>query len=191
MTSARMVVVVAVLIGTSACQQPDVTILRGPELPPDVYGPPEPTPTASADLPTQGDVWLVRNGRLREVRNRVFQGVARSEAEALLLALFQGPSGLRGFDTEIPPDTSINAVEVRDRIALVDLSDDFQLGSSRSLAMRAAQVVYTLTEDPQVDQVEFSFEGVPRPVLGASREPLARPVLRSDYAALTQPPPKG
>jgi hypothetical protein len=183
--------VLALVIGTSACQRPEVTILRGPELPPDVYGPPEPTPTAGADLPTQGDVWLVRNGRLREVRDRVFQGVATSEAEALLLALFQGPSGLRGVNTEIPPDTSINAVEVRDGVALVDLSDNFQLGSSRSLAMRAAQVVYTLTEDPQVDRVEFSFEGVARPVLGASRDPLARPVLRSDYVALTQPPPKG
>jgi Sporulation and spore germination len=190
--SARMVVAVLLaLIGTAACQQPGVTILRGPELPPDVYGPPEPTPTAGADLPAQGDVWLVRNGRLREVRDRVFQGVATSEAEALLLALFQGPSGLRGFDTEIPTDTRLNAVEVRDGLALVDLSENFRLGSSSSLAMRAAQVVYTLTEDPQIDQVEFSFEGVPSPVLGASRDPLARPVGRSDYTALTQPPPKG
>jgi hypothetical protein len=183
--------VIAVLIGTSGCRNPDVTILRGPELPPDVYGPPEPTPTAGADLPAQGDVWLVRNDRLTVVRDRVFQGVATSEAEALLLALLQGPSGLRGFGTEIPSDTRLNSVEVRDGLALVDLSENFRLGSSRSLAMRAAQVVYTLTEDPQVNRVEFSFEGVPSPVLGASRDPLARPVLRSDYTALTQPQPKG
>jgi Sporulation and spore germination len=191
-SSARIAAaLIAVVIGTAGCGSPDVTILRGPDLPPDVYGPPEPTPTVGADLPTQGDVWLVRNGRLREVKDRVFQGVATSEAEALLLALFQGASGLRGFDTEIPSDTSINAVEVRDGLALVDLSDNFQLGSSRSLAMRAAQVVYTLTEDPQVDRVEFSFEGVSEQVLGASRDPLAPPVSRSDYAALAQPPPKG
>jgi Sporulation and spore germination len=185
-----VVAALLVLIGTSACQRPGVTILRRPELPPDVYGPPEPTPTAGADLPTQGDVWLVKNERLREVRNRVFQGVATSEAEALLLALLQGPSGLRGYDTEIPPDTRLNAVEVRDGVALVDLSENFRLGSSSSLAIRAAQVVYTLTEDPQIRQVEFSFEGVPSPVYGASRDLLARPVGRSDYAALTQPPPK-
>jgi Sporulation and spore germination len=185
------VAAMALLIATSACQRPDVTVLRGTDLPPDVYGPPEPTPTAGADVPTSGDVWLVRNGRLREVRDRVFQGVVTSEAEALLLALFQGPSGLRGYETEIPPDTRLNALEVEDGVAQVDLSENFEQGPSRSLRMRVAQVVYTLTEDPQVDQVEFSFEGVPQPVIGVGGGVLARPVLRSDYTALTQPPPKG
>lgn len=192
MKSARVVVAaLAALIGTSACQSPDVTILRGPELPPDVYGPPEPTPTAGADLPTQGDVWLVRNDTLTEVSDRVFQGVATTEAEALLLALLQGPSGLRGFETEIPPDTRLNALEVEDGVALVDLSENFEQGPSRSLAMRVAQVVYTLTEDPRVDRVEFSFEGVSGPVLGAGGGVLARPVGRPDYSPLTQPPAKG
>ena len=188
----RVVAVLGVLLATAACRNPDVTILRGAELPADVYGPPDPTPTAGADLPRRGDVWLVRNGRLREIPDRPLQGVAASEAEALLLALLQGPTGLRGMSTEIPPETRLNSVAVDEGVALVDLSENFEQGPSRSLAMRVAQVVYTLTEDPQVRAVEFSFEGVRQPVIGAGgRVILSRPVLRSDYTELTQPPPKG
>jgi hypothetical protein len=183
--------VIAIALMATACRNPGVTILRGPELPQDVYGPPAPTPTAEADLPRRGDVWLVKNGRLREVKDRPLQGVAASEAEALLLALLQGPSGLGGMSTEIPPDTRLNSLEVDDGVALVDLSENFEQGPSRSLSMRVGQVVYTLTEDPRVRAVEFSFEGISQPVIGATGVVLSRPVLRSDYTALTQPPPKG
>lgn len=182
--------VLGIALGAAACRSPGVTILRGPELPPDVYGSPEPTPTAGADLPDSGDVWLVKNGRLKEVQDRPLQGVAQSEAEALLLALLQGPGGLRGMSTEIPRDTRFNSLEVEEGVATVDLSENFEQGPGRSLAMRLAQVVYTLTEDPVVDAVQFSFEGVGGPVIGPGGR-LILTVRRSDYRPLTQPPPKG
>jgi Sporulation and spore germination len=190
----RPLVVAAVLpILLSACRSPSVTILRGPDLPSDIYGPPGPEPTAGADLPNTGDVWLVKQGRLKEVRNRPLQGVAATQAEALMLALLQGPAGLRGLSTEIPQATRLNSLEVEDGVATVDLSGHFELGSSRSVKMRLAQVVYTLTEDPQVRAVSFSFDGVPEEeVAGPGTTTIVgRAVNRLDYESLTRPPPKG
>ena len=188
----RLVLAAAVLpILASACRGPDVTILRGPELPSDIYGDPGPTPTA--DLPDTGDVWLVKEGRLREVEDRPLQGVATSQAEALMLALLQGPAGVRGLTTEIPRATRLNSLEVDEGVATVDLSENFELGPSRDVKMRLAQVVYTLTEDRRVRAVEFAFDGVPEesiPVPGLGL-PVDRPVNRSDYESLTRPPPKG
>jgi hypothetical protein len=187
----RGLAAVLAIVTLAACRSPGVTILRGPELPSDVYGPPQPTPTPGEDLPKRGDVWLVKNERLKEVENRPLAGVAQSEAEALLLALLQGPVGLRGLSTEIPGDTRFNSLEVEEGVATVDLSENFELGADRSLAMRVAQVVYTLTEDPVVDSVQFSFEGVRRSVIGPGGRLILGSVTRSDYSALTLPPPKG
>jgi len=188
----RLLVTAVVLpILASGCRGPDVTILRGPELPSDIYGGPGPTPTA--DLPDTGDVWLVQDGRLRQVEDRPLQGVATSRAEALMLALLQGPVGVHGLTTEIPRATRLNSLAVEEGVATVDLSGNFELGPSRSVKMRLAQVVYTLTEDPQVRAVAFSFDGVPEesvPVPGVTL-PVDRAVNRLDYESLTKPPPKG
>jgi hypothetical protein len=189
-TPVRALAAVLAIITMAGCRSPGVTILSGPELPPDVYGPPEPTPTPGEDLPRRGDVWLVKNERLKEVKNRPLAGVAQSEAEALLLALLQGAGGLRGMSTEIPADTRFNSLEVEEGVATVDLSENFELGGDRSLAMRVAQVVYTLTEDPVVQEVQFSFEGVLSSVIGPGGRILSR-VQRSDYSPLTHLPPKG
>jgi germination protein M len=189
----RRVVLAAVALSilASGCRAPDATILRGSELPSDIYGGPGSTPTA--DLPDAGDVWLVKEGRLREVEDRPLQGVATSQAEALMLALLQGPVGVRGLTTEIPRATRLNSLEVEGGVATVDLSGNFELGPSRSVKMRLAQVVYTLTEDPRVRAVAFSFDGVPEesvPVPGVTL-PVDRAVNRLDYESLTRPPPKG
>jgi hypothetical protein len=191
MTPVRAIAVVLATVTLVGCRSPGVTILRGPELPPDVYGPPQPTPTPGEDLPKRGDVWLVKNERLKEVEDRPLAGVAQSEAEALLLALLQGPSGLRGVTTEIPTDTRFNSLEVEEGVATVDLSENFEQGPNSSLAMRVAQVVYTLTEDPVVQSVQFSFEGLRRSVIGPGGRLILGAVERSDYSALTPPPPKG
>jgi sporulation and spore germination protein len=185
-----LIAAVALPLLAVACRSPGVTILRGPELPSDIYGPPAPTPTAGPNLPDTGDVWLVKNGRLKEVRNRPLQGVATSQAEALMLALL-GPPELPGVTTEIPQATRLNSLEVGPGVATVDLSENFERGSDESLKLRLAQVVYTLTEDPRVQAVEFSFDGEPESVIGAAGTTILGSVERSDYRSLTRPPPKG
>lgn len=52
-------------------------------------------------------------------------------------------------------------------VATVDLSSEFEAGGgSLSILARVAQVVYTLTQFPTVDEVAFEIEGVPIDFLG-------------------------
>jgi spore germination protein GerM len=68
-------------------------------------------------------------------------------------------------------------------VATVDLTQEFKRGAAgRTLALRVAQVVYTLTEDITILSVVFNFEGTHAPVISDSGRVLERPVGRKDYA---------
>ncbi|MGH2723360.1 MAG: GerMN domain-containing protein [Actinomycetota bacterium] len=170
------------LLALAACGRAEVTVLSEGELPRDVYGSPVPTPTPSLELPSRGTVYFVERGSLVEVQ-RTLQGVATSEAAALLLALFQDPGDLPGrVHSAIPPDTRLNSVTISGGTARVDLSAEFgRGGSGRELQLRVAQVVYTVTENEQISSVHILIEGqargVPRPGAGVTFGPVAR----SDY----------
>ena len=174
--------VLAVALLATSCGGPQVSILADRELPEDVYGSPVPTPTPSLELPSRGSVYFVRQGRLVELR-RTLQGVATSEAAALLLALFQDPGDLPPrVNSAIPADTRLNSVAISGGTARVDLSAEFGVaGAGEELQLRVAQVVFTVTEDAQVSSVQILIEGesrgVPRPGGGVT----FGPVGRSDY----------
>ena len=70
-------------------------------------------------------------------------------------------------------------------MAKVDLTSEFELGaSSRSLQLRLAQVVYTVTQFPTVTAVRFSIDGTPVNVFSGSGIVLSHPVRRSAYRSL-------
>jgi spore germination protein GerM len=101
----------------------------------------------------------------------------------MLLALLGAQEDPR-IRSAIPSDTRLNDLEVEGAVATVDLSAAFErAGSPRSLGLRIAQVVYTLTEDPTgILGVRFAIDGLPRAVIGGVElTPLDRPVNRSDY----------
>jgi hypothetical protein len=175
----RTLVVLFLLAG---CGGQGVTILPSSELPPDVYGSPAPTPSPEA-LPRRGTVYLVRSARLHPVP-RPLPGTARTVGEAMLLALLGAQEDPR-IQSAIPSDTRLNDIEVEGPVATVDLSAAFErAGSRRSLALRIAQVVYTLTEEPTgILGVRFAIDGLPRAVIGGVElTVLDRPVNRSDYS---------
>jgi hypothetical protein len=86
--------------------------------------------------------------------------------------LLAGPTqaemnGIPAITTAIPAGTELLGLTVADGIATVDLSSEFASGGgSMSMLSRVAQVVYTLTQFPTVDEVAFEIEGVPTTVLG-------------------------
>jgi spore germination protein GerM len=183
----RMAALISVLVVAGACSSPSVTLIPEAELPDDVYGSPEPTPVPEEELPRKGTVYMVRRERLVAVP-RTLQGVAASLPEALMLALLQGPREKN--ITAIPLDTRLNDLEVRNTIGYVDLSSEFERpGPRRELALRIAQVVYTLTEDPSpVVAVRFLIEGVETNVIGEETlASVARPVNRGDYSQFAPP----
>jgi Sporulation and spore germination len=159
-----------------ACRPEGVTVVAESELPGDVYGSLPPTPDVVEEIPTEGRVYLVRGGRLR-AKTETLQPTTSSVQEALMLALLAAPEAGRALSSEIPEGTRLRGIEVDGTVATVDFSSEFGRGTGQSLALRLAQVVYTLTEEPtNVIGVRLEIDGFPEPVA----EP-DRPANRGDF----------
>ena len=91
-------------------------------------------------------------------------------AAAAMNALLTGPQGLAaqlGMTTQIPAGTRLLGVSIAGGTATVDLSGSFQSGGgSLSMQLRVAQVVYTLTQFPTVQRVDFKLDGTPVQAIG-------------------------
>ena len=180
----RLAASIACLILLTACRGPAaVTVIPESQLPEDVYSPrPSPSPTQGVEPLRTGTVYMVRKGRLIAFSRELPSAPTRPEA--LLLALLEGPQPEFGNVTSaIPPDARAIRVGVVGNLATVDLSQEFKRGAAgRTLALRVAQIVYTLTEDSNILSVVFAFENIQAPVISASGRILERPVGRKDYA---------
>jgi hypothetical protein len=165
------------------CRGPAVTIIPQSKLPEDVYSVrPSPSPTVGAEPRRTGTVYMVKKGRLFAVFLDPLPP-APTRPEALLAGLLDGPPSGSGAGSAIPSDARAIGVGVVGDVATVDLTQEFQRGAAgRTLALRVAQIVYTLTEDTTVVSVLFNFERTLAPVISDSGQVLERPVGRKDYA---------
>jgi hypothetical protein len=132
------------------------------------------------------EVWFPRDNGLVEVR-RTHQPT-ELVATAAINALLAGPTPeerVRGLGTAVPPGTKLLGIAIHDGVATVDLTSEYQSGAgSRSMQMRLAQVVYTLTQFPTVQKVRFRLDGSPVNVFSSEGITLSHPVGRTDYADL-------
>jgi len=107
-------------------------------------------------------------------------GVARSAMETLLRGEI-----LADYDqlsTAIPGGTRLLGLSIRDGIATVDLSREFESGGgSASAFRRLGQVVYTLTQFSTVQAVLFQVEGRTVTTFGSEGIVLDGPQTRRDY----------
>lgn len=110
---------------------------------------------------------------------------------AALTALFEGPSpeeGDAGVYSAVPEGTELRDLRIEGGIATVDLSREFEAGSgTHSEIFRIAQVVYTLTQFPTVDGVEFRIEGEPVTEFASHGLILDGPQSRGDYEEMLPP----
>lgn len=109
-------------------------------------------------------------------------------------ALIDGPTPAE-MDTElstsIPANTLLLGLTIEDGLATVDLSREFEVGGgSFNILSRLAQVVYTLTQFPTVDEVLFYIDGEPVEVFSGEGVVLGDPVSREDYETLLPIEPK-
>ena len=106
-------------------------------------------------------------------------------ARAAMGALLEGvPSGDRyaSVSSAIPAGTELLGLTVKNGIATVDLSTEFDSGGgTASMQYRLAQVVYTLTQFSTVKSVVFQIDGQTVTVFGSEGIVLAGPVGRSDF----------
>jgi germination protein M len=131
-------------------------------------------------------VWFTRDDGLVSVE-RTHQPT-QMVATAAINSLLDGPTAderVMGYASAVPSGTKLLGIGIRNGVATVDLTSEFQNGAgSRSMQMRLAQVVYTLTQFPTVAKVRFRLDGAPVPVFSSEGIVLDNPVGRNDYADL-------
>lgn len=77
-----------------------------------------------------------------------------SHENAEILALFNDPA------ISSPEGTELLDIRIKNGLATVDLNKAFESGGgTSSVNMRVAEIVFTLTERPDVDSVKFIIEG--------------------------------
>ena len=97
----------------------------------------------------------------------------RQAVEALLAGPTQ-PDSLSGMTSMIPEGTELGGLDIADGTATIDLSEEFVSGGgSTSMQLRVAQVVFTLTQFPTVERVQFQIDGEVPEGLGGEGLPTA------------------
>jgi hypothetical protein len=148
-----------------------------------------PKTTSTATAPNKRtlslEVWFVRNGSLAQTTIQAAK--TPRVATAALTGLLGGSTN--GFATAVPAGTRLLGISIAHGVATVDLTSQFQAGGdSRSLQLRLAQVVYTVTQFPTVSRVKFELDGAPVNVFSSKGIVLKHPVARNDYKNLLPVP---
>ncbi|MEX2392876.1 MAG: GerMN domain-containing protein [Actinomycetota bacterium] len=174
--------VVASIVCASCARNPGAVEIPAEDLPFDVSRAPDVIETPSAER--RYTVYLVDRGRLSAASRELEAG--RSVAPLVTLrSLLEGPSSQEreeAITSEIPREVRLLDVEVADGgVARVDLSSEFQEPAEPlRIALRVAQVVWTLTELAEVSSVTFAIDGEPISVTTDGGD-VERRVGRDDY----------
>lgn len=171
----KRVLAVALLVALTGCSRGvEVRLLDESSLPQELYGN---APERNLEPQTvRVLIYFVRtdaNGKfLRPVR---LGAVGRelvtqlSPVEVAIRLLLQGPTPEErkgGFNSAIQTGTELIGVTVKDGVADVNLSAEFEAVTSQlGHLMKISQVVWTLTELPEVEAVRFRIHGVAQPVI--------------------------
>lgn len=174
-----------------ATPDPDDTTGDGTDPDPDADGDGEAVETTDVtlyflapggDTPARAEPFLIAVERELESTPQI--------AHATVEALIDGPTEdddalIDGLSSAVPAETLLLGITIDDGVATVDLSREFESGGgSLSMFARLAQVVYSVTQFPTVDAVEFSLEGDPVTVFSGEGIVLDGPVARDDYLDL-------
>ncbi len=147
---------------------------------------PEATTTTAAAT-TDVLVYFLRGEQVGVVRREVADD--GEPAAAALVALLEGPTAEEetlGFGTTIPEGTILNLVVIDDGVATADLSTEYDDGGGTlSMTSRLAEVVFTLTQFPTVESVQFELDGEAVTSFGGEGILLEDPVDRTDFENAT------
>ncbi|MEN9644532.1 MAG: hypothetical protein RL238_1201 [Actinomycetota bacterium] len=130
---------------------------------PDTTSPPD-TTLPPTDEPAVA-LYFVRG----EVLTVVGRSIGTWEPTAVVQALLAGPTEAEraaGVTSLVPEGTEVHGVTIDGNAATVDLSAEFESGGgSLAVLLAVAQVTFTLTQLPDVDEVWFRIDGEPREML--------------------------
>ncbi len=135
--------------------------------------------------PSKGSVriYFIRDDRVSPVERKVGEGKTREKAA--LEELLKGPNKeerAEGFFSHIPSGAKVKAVSIEGGIAFVNFSKELEQygGGAEKVRSMIAQIVYTLTDLPQVKKARILVEGESEVVLGGEGYVIDKPLSRRD-----------
>jgi len=145
------------------------------------------TTTTTPGGTIQLNVYFTWNEKVATAHRQV--PYTKEVAKAAMEELLKGPNAQEkevGMFTTVPANTLFLGIAVKDKVATVDLSKEYESGGGTlSMSLRLAQVVYTLTQFPTVSEVSFQLDGQPVTAFGGEGIILDHPVGRADYEDMT------
>lgn len=149
----------------------------------DVPVPTEPTAPPAPDGPRSVTVYLLRGDRLEAAR-RAADDRSVATAVELLAAGPTGPESRAGLRTAVPPESvRMVGTDGATGTVVVEVTADFVATTGTNQLLAVAQVVWTVTESPDVRLIRMTSNGNPIDV--PTDEGLSGdPVGRDDYAAV-------
>jgi germination protein M len=132
-----------------------------------------PSPTATVTAEPSGETVTVLayflSGEKLATAERTLPAT-QAVARAAMDALCGGPIDYEraaGLTSSVPEGTEVLGINVKDKVATVDLSGEYASGGgSLSMMTRVAQVVYTLTQFDTIRAVRFHLDGKPVEAIG-------------------------
>lgn len=149
---------------------------------------PKPTPSGTGSPRPAGsmvtyEVWFTRGESLFVTKRT--QPATVAVGSASLNAMLAGPNSAErtaGVGTTVPSGTKLLGLNIEDGIATIDMNGTYDDGGgSASERMRLAQAVYTITQFPTVQGVNFRLNGEPVEAFSGEGIVLDHPQTRADY----------
>ncbi len=191
MTGLAMVAAACGSGGAVAVRKIDSGRTAGPSPSVNPSSTPSQPPTSPSTVPGTAqtvtvEVWFTKGETLYGSKRT--QSFTVAVGRAALTALLDGPSAeekAAGLASSVPTGTQLLGLSIVDGIATVDLSGGFDSGGgSLSERMRLAQVVYTISQFPTVQGVDFRLDGQPVTAFSGEGIVLDHPQTRTDYQDL-------
>ena len=136
---------------------------------------------------TDAVIYLARGGRLLPTARRLPPPLTLVR---LLRSLGRGPTSpevAAGMRTALPVEDTPTDVTIQRGTATVDLPASFTNLSRPDQVLALAQIVYTVTGQPGIGQVQFTLDGTTADIPRADLSLTAMPVTRDDYLDLAPP----
>ena len=132
-------------------------------------------------------IYLARGGQLVPTSRNLPPPLT---IQRVLRALGRGPTNpefAAGIRTALPVTGTPKGVRVARGTATVDLPTSFTSLSRGDQVLALAQIVYTVTDQPGIGQVQFTLNRATTDIPRANRSLTHTPVSREDYRALAPP----
>jgi hypothetical protein len=182
-----MLVVVFVMV-IAGCRVPDDGSPREiPEdqVPFDLLSEPTTAPPSTSPVPTaETMIYLVQGDHLVGVKRLVPVPVNLGSALSALVQGARPDESARGISSSVGPQASDVTSQIEGATAVVNITDSFLGIGAREQVAGFAQIVYTLTEIPGVENVRIHLNGQPASVPRGDGSATTDPLTRDTYASL-------